>query len=473
MPDTATTELQLTTVDPTRLGVLDQARADATPDPELVASVKQHGILQPPTVTWNDDHDGYVIVTGHRRVGAAIQAGLTEVPVIVRSGALADEAVKLEQQIVENERRKGLTAKELAQGYQKLQLFGRTPEDIAREIAEKPERVRAGLKIVASEKASTLVDTEPSIDFEQAAIIAEFDEHPKLQRKLIETATTNPANFQRDVASSRTQREVDARVATLKAKLDAEDVALADVLTYGADWWTGKGASPGKGKTLDKLGINRDDHADCPGHAAVIHKAQAYYLADQPSSWILYVCTDWEANGHTPTEREKDPEQLAREAEWARQAEERRKHQELVNANTTARRGWLHGHLSTGRLRPTADHLDLLATALSVQIRYSDFPAPHLTLQLLDGTERTPDTWNTTTNADELAALAESGRAPLRVVLASAIATFEDALEVPEAVRYFAFLEVQGYTLTDSDREHLAQASAEGDVDGNVEEGDE
>jgi ParB/RepB/Spo0J family partition protein len=459
---TATPELTLMQIDPRTLGVRDQARADATPDDELVASIKRHGIMQPPTVMLDADIDQYVILVGHRRVGGAIAAGLDEITVIVRPGDDADEVLKLEQQIIENERRKALSARELAQGFKKLELFGKTPADIARELGEKPERVKAGLKITASAAAAQLVDEDPSIDFEQAAIIAEFEDHPKLQQKLIETATTNPANFKRDVETQRTQREVDARINTLKAQLDADDVPLADVVSYEtAGYWSGKGAGPGKGRTLDRLGIRPEEHLDCPGHAAVIHKAQAYHLAAKPSTWLMYVCTDWEGNGHAQTTvTEKTAEQLAQEAEFERERAERRARQELVNANTRARRTWLHGYLNTGRLRPTAAHFDLMADALALQI-HGRQPAPaHITLELLGGEPVEQRWWHQTDSNDSalIALIAQAATPNLRIIIANALATFEHAIDEPEVIPYLEALAEFGYELTDTDREHIAAA---------------
>lgn len=452
--------LTLQTVNPAELGVLDQARADATPDEQLVASVKQHGIMQPPTVAFDPEHGGYVIVIGHRRVGAAIAAGLTEITVIVRETDIDVDAVKLEQQIVENERRKALTAAELTQGYKRLELFGKTPAEIAAELGEKPERIRAGLKIHASAAAAKLVDEQPAIDFEQAAIIADFDEHPKLQRKLIETATTNPANFQRDVENSRTQREVDSRVAKLKEQLENAGVPLVEVLPYSSDWWSGKGVSGGPGRTLERLGIKTKDHAGCPGHAAVIHKAQSYYLAAKPNDWILYVCTDWEGNGHTTTAPEKDPEQLEREAQWEREKAERAARQELIEANTRARRTWLHGYLTTGRLRPTAAHFDLIAEALAAQIEDRNGPAAATTLELLTGEPPAPRrNWQDDSHEVAVVATIDNPASPnLRIIIANAIATFEDSIGAPRSVKYFAALAEWGYVLTDTDREHIEEA---------------
>ena len=460
MPTTELPTVHLETVNPADLIVLDQARADATPDEQLIDSVRRHGIMQPPIVAYDPEAGGYAIVMGHRRVGAAIAAGLTTITVLVRDGDIEDDPTKLGEQIVENERRKGLTAAELAQGYKRLELFGRTPADIAAELGEKPDRVRAGLRINASAAAAQLVTDEPAIDFEQAAIIAEFDEHPKLQKQLINTATNFPQNFPRDVHAARAQREVDTRVATLKARLDDEKTVLADVTPYDSShWWTGKGVSPGKGKPLESLGISLRDHLNCAGHAAVIHRTQPHYLDRDPEEWIFYVCTDWETNGHNPSpEPERTPEQIAADEERERERAAYNARLELIASNQTARRTWIHGHLTTGRFRPTAAHFDLMATALTLQLEQHE-PAPsNIVLELLSGEPVTHRPYWAADSTD--AALAEliPTTPSLRTITANAIATYENAIGTPATITYFNTLTSWGYTLTDTDHEHLNEA---------------
>lgn len=456
-------ELRLETIDPANLTIRDQAREDATPDDDLIASVLAHGIIQPPVVEINGDGE-WVIVTGHRRVGAAIAAGLTEITVIVRPALAGDEgALTLEQQIVENERRKQLTAKDLANGYQRLTLFGLRPEDIAAQLGETTARIRAGLRIHKSERTAKLVATDPTIDLERAALIADFDDHPKLQKQLIDTATTTPQNFDRDLANARTQREVDARVTKLKEQLDADDVVLIGSIHYDESYWRGK---DGKGKSLDKLGIRPEEHLECPGHAAFIHRAQSYYLSEQPSEWILYVCTDWEGNGHalpaatgptlTPEEQaERDERERARAAA----AEEWKAKQEIITANTTARQAWIHQHINTGRLRPVVAHFDLQALALAAQTEAQDWAPVHIALTLITGTPHRRD-WSNSDNDDHLVLLATDPATPsARVIIGNAFAALEDALTTRFAVKYFELLQTLGYTLTDTDREHLTAAA--------------
>lgn len=473
--------LELAVVDPTALHVRDQAREDATPDDGLIESVRAHGIIQPPVVEGNADGDGYTIVTGHRRVGAAIIAGLAEITVIVRPHGAASEALTLEEQIVENERRKGLTARDLAAGYQKLSLFGLRPEDIAAGLGEKPDRIRAGLKINTSTTAAALVEEQPAIDFAQAAAIADFDDYPKLQKKLVETATTNPANFTRDVEVAKGERAAADRIAQAKAALADIDVPFIESFTYSQYSWTKKGGMyGGPGAELHQLAdpatpdvqLTPETHADCPGRGAYVHRASAYYLDREDGFDTVYVCTDWEANGHTKWQRPDDdrtPEEIEREKERAASIARAEKAQAeiararaIIDANTQARLNWIHDHLTTGRLRPAAAHFDILATATGAMVRYEAGHDPNLTMAILAGETRTADTWQSHPNADELITIITTHCQPsLRVALAAAFATLEEFVDSGEGVAYFAALTALGYTLTDTDREHIEHAKAD------------
>ena len=82
---------------------------------ELAASIKQHGILQPIVVTRLEK--GYQLIAGERRLRAAKQAGLQQVPAIVRS---FDEQQKLELALIENLQRQDLNPVETAAAYKKL-----------------------------------------------------------------------------------------------------------------------------------------------------------------------------------------------------------------------------------------------------------------------------------------------------------------------------------------------------------------
>ena len=95
---------------------------------ELSASIKNQGVLQPLLVEKITD-DSYVIVAGERRFRAAKIAGLSEVPVIVKS---FNEVQRIEVALIENIQRENLNAIDEAAAYQYLiQKSGLTQEEVA------------------------------------------------------------------------------------------------------------------------------------------------------------------------------------------------------------------------------------------------------------------------------------------------------------------------------------------------------
>jgi ParB family chromosome partitioning protein len=91
---------------------------DAAALEELVASIKTHGVLQPLLVRPHPKDGGrWQIVAGERRWLAATQAGLTEVPVLVRE---LDDRAALELGLVENVLREDITPMEEARALKAL-----------------------------------------------------------------------------------------------------------------------------------------------------------------------------------------------------------------------------------------------------------------------------------------------------------------------------------------------------------------
>jgi len=89
----------------------DPSQPRRTFDPEkldeLAASIEVEGVLQPIVVRFDADQDRYVIVHGERRWRASKQAGLTELPAIVRE---VPAERRLVQQLMENVIRDDLNA---------------------------------------------------------------------------------------------------------------------------------------------------------------------------------------------------------------------------------------------------------------------------------------------------------------------------------------------------------------------------
>ncbi len=96
----------------------DQPRRDFEPAKllELTRSIEQDGIIQPIIVRKSGPTD-FQIIAGERRWRAAKAAGLTEVPVIVKT---ADDQQALELALVENIQREDLNPIELATAFYRM-----------------------------------------------------------------------------------------------------------------------------------------------------------------------------------------------------------------------------------------------------------------------------------------------------------------------------------------------------------------
>jgi ParB family transcriptional regulator, chromosome partitioning protein len=114
---------------------------------DLVASVKEKGILQPILVRpIAGDANAYEIVAGERRWRAAQAAKLHEVPVVVRE---LNDAEALEIAIIENVQRADLNAVEEAAGYQELiGHFSYTQEKLAAAVGKSRPHVANTLRLL-------------------------------------------------------------------------------------------------------------------------------------------------------------------------------------------------------------------------------------------------------------------------------------------------------------------------------------
>lgn len=110
----------------------------------LAASIKEHGILSPIVVV--KEEDKYKIVAGERRWRAAKIAGLSTVPVIIRT---LDAQNRLELSIIENAQREDLSAIELATAYAKLKSqFNLSEEEIAKRVGKSKTSVENTMRLL-------------------------------------------------------------------------------------------------------------------------------------------------------------------------------------------------------------------------------------------------------------------------------------------------------------------------------------
>ncbi|MDR1217533.1 MAG: ParB/RepB/Spo0J family partition protein [Oscillospiraceae bacterium] len=134
-----------------------RTRFDKAALDELADSIREHGILQPLTVRGLGD-GYYQIIAGERRWRAAMQIGLTELPVRVIE---ADDRKTAELSLVENLQREDLNAVEEARGYRTLiSNFGVTQDEAAARVGKSRPAVANALRLLAlPEDVLTLIES--------------------------------------------------------------------------------------------------------------------------------------------------------------------------------------------------------------------------------------------------------------------------------------------------------------------------
>jgi len=153
---------------------------------DLVASVREHGVLQP-LVVRRMEEETYEIVAGERRWRAARAAGLKTVPCVVRD---TDEATSLVLALVENLQREDLNAMEAAQGYQQLiEQFGMTQEQVAQRVGKSRTAVANTLRLLQLPEAVQAMIREGRLSEGHGRALLGVQEPPERIAELAEEAT--------------------------------------------------------------------------------------------------------------------------------------------------------------------------------------------------------------------------------------------------------------------------------------------
>lgn len=119
---------------------------------ELAESIKANGILQNLTVVpMNDDWTEFTVIIGHRRLAAAKQAGLTELPCAVVE---MTEKEQLSTMLTENMQRSDLTVYEEAKGCQLLLDLGDTVAEVAKKTGFSESKIRRRVKLCELDEES-------------------------------------------------------------------------------------------------------------------------------------------------------------------------------------------------------------------------------------------------------------------------------------------------------------------------------
>lgn len=178
---------------------------------ELAESIKTSGILQNLTVVpMNDDWTEFTVIIGHRRLAAAKQAGLTELPCAVVE---MTEKEQLSTMLTENMQRSDLTVYEEAKGCQLLLDLGDTVAEVAEKTGFSESKIRRRVKLCELDeeafKESQL--RQPTLaDYERLNQIKDID----VKNELLKSIGTN--NFDNKLYSAMQKQEADEERAELE-----------------------------------------------------------------------------------------------------------------------------------------------------------------------------------------------------------------------------------------------------------------
>lgn len=134
--------MKINMVEPNR----DQPRKKFDEDAilELADSIKQFGVLQPLLVRKNKDY--YEIIAGERRWRAAKQAGVKEVPVIVKEYT---EQEIVEIGLIENIQRENLNPIEEAMAFKRLlEEFNLKQDEVAERVSKSRTAVTNSMRLL-------------------------------------------------------------------------------------------------------------------------------------------------------------------------------------------------------------------------------------------------------------------------------------------------------------------------------------
>ena len=140
---------------------------------ELADSIKQFGVLQPLLVRKNKDY--YEIIAGERRWRAAKQAGVKEVPVIVKEYT---EQEIVEIGLIENIQRENLNPIEEAMAFKRLlEEFNLKQDEVAERVSKSRTAVTNSMRLLKlSEKVQQMIVDEMITTGHARALLALDDE---------------------------------------------------------------------------------------------------------------------------------------------------------------------------------------------------------------------------------------------------------------------------------------------------------
>ena len=159
---------------------------------ELVASIKEHGILQP-IVVEEIGEEQYKLHIGNRRTAAARILGLEKVPAIILDDQL-EEKKSREIMLVENLQRKDLDPMDEAEAYATLKEMGAKVSEIARRVGKERTYVSHSMRLLKLHPKVREAVRQNTIPREHALALLrlELGQQLELAREVMDKGLTTP-----------------------------------------------------------------------------------------------------------------------------------------------------------------------------------------------------------------------------------------------------------------------------------------
>ena len=193
---------------------------------ELIASIREHGIISPLLVT-PTENEGYELIAGERRLRAALTLKLPTVPVVVQEVLEKDK--KLELALIENIQRQDLNPLERARAFRRLlQEFRLTHEEIAARLGKPRTTITNTLRLLTLPEEVQKAIAEGSISEGHGKVLAAISD-PVKQKELAERIMGQSLSVRALEKIFKQGEKVGppATDATLRAKIEALEEKLA------------------------------------------------------------------------------------------------------------------------------------------------------------------------------------------------------------------------------------------------------
>mgnify|MGYP003292878597 FL=1 len=210
----------------------NQPRTEFDPEAlaELTDSISKHGVLQPilvrPLIA-----GGYQIVAGERRYRASLQAGLSEIPAIVRE---LDDKETMEIALIENLQRKDLTAVEEASGYDALMKnHGFTQEEVAEAVGKSRSAVANALRLLTLPDAVIELIKEGKLSAGHARALVSIEDEEisiRLANEIVDNGLSVRAveSLAKNVQKKKKVKETDGRKSKKPTYFAEVEMALSE-----------------------------------------------------------------------------------------------------------------------------------------------------------------------------------------------------------------------------------------------------